>query len=170
MIQHLKIFLGTSEQLLNHYMIRFTEPGYVEFIATDGHFMCVNRVQVMHDLIGVTYAVSPDEFAKVLMLYGGSLNFLIASGKLVVYGSGLTLPIKTLDPDNIPDLNAIFNRDITDTATHLLNVVQLKKIVEYCGLIDDPWFKIEFTGDHAPITIRGDNDNWKIVFIPMERR
>lgn len=167
MLKHLKLFLGTREKLLDHYIIRFTVNNIIEFIATDGYAMCINRVVSPHGSVGKTIAISIKDFNDIAKLDTEDMSFLLLNTNLTIFSGNLTLSIHTLSTSFVPNIDNILSIPIVNKAKPYFQVSQIEKITRYCELMETDEIKFNFAGDELPMRVSGQDGAWEIITMPL---
>lgn len=168
MLEHLKLFMGTRNQMCDHYMIRFLDKCMVEFITTDGYAMCINRVPISHGSAGKTIAITPEDFNQIIKLIVIGTVFALNDSDLTIYSGSQVITVNTLNPSRIPDIDTIINIPclLTDVEP-CFSTTQLAKVAEYCRLIGTDEVCFGFAGNRLPMKAYDDSGSWTIFLMPV---
>lgn len=165
MLSNVKNFQGKKYPYIT---IRLSGCDTAEFITTDGLVMFVIKVPCKHRFILHTFAVSLQEFEKVLMFEGPDLAF---DDHLKVGTSafgGAYIPLDKLTGVDLIDLETILG--LQPNSGHLKQnfpVSKVSYVVKFCELIGEKDFTIEHTGKGRPIIFESLINPWKIYSMPI---
>ena len=166
MIEHLSLFIGEPYP----YILRFQPNDIVQFIATDGHLMCMNEFKIPHSGKHVSVAISAEEFIKFIMFGVTNISLSTDGTKLILRHGSSLVDIPTLPPELIPNLDNVFNKSYVGSADLLISPKYLARITDYIKLIDHTGhLKLKYTGDNDPLVVVGQDSKWKIYIMPLER-